>query len=493
MLVQLKAKAEQLPPPMRRKIDEYLSAIEERIAQRKQAIADASTEREQLYKRAETHIKAGQLYDARNILARLDAERDELSAQQRQAVDKSLDQVDTQLEKQAAAVTATAQAAPASTQAAGITIDITNPPQPVSTVTESELLLAGTVRADNALQGVTITVNGVEATLRGMGGVTAMADPKTSTISRKLDLAAGQNVIQITASDGKANATTVLVVTLDQGQAPLYGQSWAVVVGINHYQKEPWKDCTLNYAAKDAMDIARLLHERFGFGKERIFLLLDSESAKKFAGQTVVDDVRVATLANITSTLASLDSKQVQPEDRVVVFYAGHGQTMDLATGGEMGFLVPEDGGGETLGDYFTSALPMQRIRELADIIPAKHVLFLVDACYSGLCTVERRGLPAGVSKYVAKLAKLQVRQIITAGLKGEQVMESSSWGNSAFTSKLLEALRTGAADSNNDGYVTASELGSYLKPAVTTLTNGAQTPKQACFFGDGEFLFEVR
>ena len=101
--------------------------------------------------------------------------------------------------------------------------------------------------------------------------------------------------------------------------------------------------------------------------------------------------------------------------------------------------------------------------------------------------------MPTTTSRYIDKTAKLQVRQIITAGLKDEQVIESSKWGNSAFTTKLKEALTTGAADANSDGYITGSELGKYLKSAVTNLTDGAQTPKQACFFGDGEFLFEAK
>jgi len=71
-------------------------------------------------------------------------------------------------------------------------------------------------------------------------------------------------------------------------------------------------------------------------------------------------------------------------------------------------------------------------------------------------------------------------------------VVERSEWGHSAFTYKLLEALDTGVADHNGDGFITAKELAAYLGPVVTNLTGGRQTPQEGRFHGEGEFLFEV-
>lgn len=78
-----------------------------------------------------------------------------------------------------------------------------------------------------------MTHNGAEVKTRGFGGVTAKDDPKCRVLSLKITLAEGKNVIEIVATDGKAQASKVLTVTFTRGQKALYGNSWAVVIGIN--------------------------------------------------------------------------------------------------------------------------------------------------------------------------------------------------------------------------------------------------------------------
>ena len=75
--------------------------------------------------------------------------------------------------------------------------------------------------------------------------------------------------------------------------------------------------------------------------------------------------------------------------------------TESLPSGGEMGYLVPYDG---DLDDLYLSAVPMKELRNLSDRFDARHVLFLVDACYGGLAAVGTRGLSTKVAGYYDKI-----------------------------------------------------------------------------------------
>jgi WD40 repeat protein len=80
-------------------------------------------------------------------------------------------------------------------------------------------------------------------------------------------------------------------------------------------------------------------------------------------------------------------------------------------------------------------------------------------------------------------------REVITAGGKDQQVLDGGPNGHSYFVDYLLEALADGMADTNGDGYITFSELSSYLIPRAS---NRQQTPAFGVLSGHqaGEYLF---
>ena len=247
----------------------------------------------------------------------------------------------------------------------------------------------------------------------------------------------------------------------------IYDDSWAVIIGINEYEHVD----ELNYAVQDAEAIKDLLISNFNFPKENIIMLTDED----------------ASLTNIKTKLFEV-ATSVNKSDRLLVYYAGHGETYNLKSGGERGYLIPVDG---NLDNIFATCLPMSDIKEVANVTEAKHVLFLMDACYGGLLAVDTRGLSKSTPGYIDKITRDNARQIITAGGKGEQVIEKSEWGHSAFAKNLLHGLETGIADEDSDGYITADELGSFLKKRVTIDSDNFQTPVKRRFGSDeGEFVF---
>ena len=175
-------------------------------------------------------------------------------------------------------------------------------------------------------------------------------------------------------------------------------------------------------------------------------------------------------------------------KDRVVVFYAGHGETYKLPSGGDMGYLIPVDG---NLDNLYLSSIPMKSVYDIAEMSYAKHIMYLVDACYGGL-TLNTRGLKKDQTpEYLKKMTRERGRQVITAGGKDEQVIEKPEWGHSAFTLNLKRGLQDSRADYNSDGYITANELGLFLREKVTIDSDNQQTPQYGRMTSqEGEFVF---
>ena len=252
------------------------------------------------------------------------------------------------------------------------------------------------------------------------------------------------------------------------GGGDIYDDSWALIIGINDYENVP----DLHYAVEDALAIKNMLINEFNFSRNNVRVLIDKE----------------ATQSNINKEMSKL-LKSAGVNDRVVFYFAGHGETEELGLEEvATGFLMPSDADVENL--YF-SAIPMEDLRSVSKFSKAKHMLFLVDACYSGLAAVNTRGLSTNSPNYIDKITQENARQIITAGQKDEKVLEKDEWEHSAFTKNLISGLKDKKANSNGDDFITGSELGFYLQEKVSLDTENSQTPQvKRLTTHEGEMIF---
>ena len=249
----------------------------------------------------------------------------------------------------------------------------------------------------------------------------------------------------------------------------LYRDSHALVIGIDQYTKWP----QLHHAVRDARAVQETLVSRFGFKPENVTALYDGEAT------------RTNILRVLNEKLA--DPKKLKRDDRVLVFYAGHGGTRKLASGRDVGYLIPVDA---AQVDFASDAISMPQLQEVAEATPAKHVLFLIDACYSGLGLTRGGGAPK-TDSFLRDNARRLGRQMLTAGGVDQQVADDGPGGHSVFTWTLLQALN-GKADLNDDSVITATELAAYVAPAVSAIAR--QTPAFGSLPGSegGEFVFTV-
>ena len=72
-------------------------------------------------------------------------------------------------------------------------------------------------------------------------------------------------------------------------------------------------------------------------------------------------------------------------DDALFFFWAGHGNQQKTELG-DLGYLIPYDGSANLVYKNIT----MTEIKDtVSKLIPAKHVFYVMDACYSGLFARE--------------------------------------------------------------------------------------------------------
>ena len=163
-----------------------------------------------------------------------------------------------------------------------------------------------------------------------------------------------------------------------------YSDSYAVLIGINKYNKMT----DLEYAESDTKEMQALLINKFGFNKDNITIV---------AGEDATRD-------NIKNSLYKTLTQEAGSNDRVLVFFAGHGVLQETKSGGQIGYILPFDGDPES---PYTTAYAMTELKQLTQISDAKHILFLVDACYGGLAAEGTRGgLDVSTPGYLDKITR---------------------------------------------------------------------------------------
>lgn len=251
-----------------------------------------------------------------------------------------------------------------------------------------------------------------------------------------------------------------------------YARSHALLIGVNTYDHLP-REKQLNFALDDANDLAKCLHDVYGF-----------------------EDVKIlpnATKTQIEEALEFLgDKKNTSPDDRILVFFSGHGHTVKNTEGEKFGFWVPREAdidfsATDNLVPCNKSCVSMEFVWETLSGSNAKHVLVIADSCYSGLMVRLDKNTTVS-SAYMEHRAM----QGMTAGTGGQTAGEELELHHGIFTHFLLQQLEFFAK--RGDSF-TASTLWTNVKEPVVNHTDhigSLQTPNFGWHFGDssGEMVF---
>src|SRR5262249_54228511 len=120
-------------------------------------------------------------------------------------------------------------------------------------------------------------------------------------------------------------------------------------------------------------------------------------------------------------------------------------------------------------------------ISGLMDITRARHLVVILDACYSGKFSSDMRA-KAGPAIDILDQLGGRGRVILTSSgtmeyaFEGDNLLTGTESDTSIFTSAIIRGLETGEADQDSDGYITVDELYDYIYTAVRSITPN-QTP----------------
>ena len=231
-----------------------------------------------------------------------------------------------------------------------------------------------------------------------------------------------------------------------------FGNYQALVIGNDSYRNGlP----NLRTATADARAVAELLKSAYGF---KVILLLD------------------ATREQIIGTLAKL-RKALTSNDNLLIYYAGHGSYDQAA---DQGYWLPVD----AMPDDPSNWVSNTDLTNVLRAMDARHVMLVVDSCYSGTLT---RDANVGIkdSGYIVRLVEKRARTVMSSG-GIEPVTDSGGSGHSVFASAFIAALQ------QNTGVIDAQAF--FAKVREPVVLAAQQTPQYSNlrFAGHegGDFVF---
>jgi len=295
------------------------------------------------------------------------------------------------------------------------------------------------------------------------------------TLEATISIVAGENALTAYAFN-RDNIKSADATLLLKGSDSLKrkGVAYVVIVGVNEYANPQYN---LKYAVADAQTFGeslRLAQSKLGnFSRFELIPLLnqDATRANILAALNRLAGNDTETLPNMPAVLNRI--KPAEPEDAVVVYFAGHGTAQKARfylIPHDLGYAGPMDGLDEAgLNSLLAHSISDRQLEQAFEHIDASGLLIVIDACNSGqaLESEEKRRGPMN-SKGLAQLAYEKGIYVLTAAQAHQAALEAENLGHGFLTYALVEdGLKNGAADGDKDQRILIREWLDYAVDRV--------------------------
>ncbi len=245
----------------------------------------------------------------------------------------------------------------------------------------------------------------------------------------------------------------------------LTGKKYALLVGTDQYKAEGWKD--LANPVKDVKAVADILRDLYGFEVQ------------------VLENQPIDTIFSIIGSYY----RKVQPNDQVVIFFAGHGDVDEELLSD--GFIVCTDSKPTEQDIARNSYISYMKLQKMINNLSSRQVLVMLDVCHGGVFDQKafdkmKRDNPVTTNianRNVLQLLKdklpLRTRKFLSS-VGAESAFDGYAGRHSPFVNQLLQILTSQAKDEN--GIVLLSDIYSVL---VKSSLNETATLKISPYMAD--------
>ena len=171
----------------------------------------------------------------------------------------------------------------------------------------------------------------------------------------------------------------------------------------------------------------------------------------------------------------------------MLIYYSGHGQKSENI---QKAYWIPVNAKKTFDRNWISTSF----VSEMTGTFKAKHVLLMIDSCYSGLITkgtneaLDNKEGDADDAALLRKWLQRPTRLFITSGAD-ERVPDAGAGGHSFFAAKFLQILK------ENQDHIISREV--YDKIDVYIQKNAKVNPQMDIIPNgihlDGHFIFSVR